>query len=64
MQLAGPQQAMALVDMRKVAERQALDYGLAEEGLIRSPQEVQAMVQMGMQAAQQAGMMPGQEGGP
>lgn len=63
MQIAGPQQGALLVDMQKFGESQAKDYGLEGEGLIRSPEKIQEMVQGMAAMAQQTGMLPGQGGG-
>lgn len=62
-QILGPQQAMAVIDGSKLGMVLAEAEGVDDLGVIRTPEQVQQMVQQAMAVAQQAGALPGQEGG-
>ncbi|MCG5241390.1 portal protein [Azospirillum doebereinerae] len=62
-QLLGPQQAMLIIDGAKLGTVLAKAEGVDDLGVIRTPEQVQQLVQQGMAMAQQAGMLPGQQGG-
>lgn len=62
-QLAGPQQSMALINWQEYGAVRAKEENIAHLKVIRSPEEVQQMLQQAAQMAQQAGVLPGAQGG-
>ncbi|CAO3426678.1 portal protein [Azospirillum argentinense] len=61
-QLAGPQQAGLIIDWSVYAGERARQDGLEDTRSIRTPEQVQQMIQNAAAMAQQAGMLPGGQG--
>lgn len=62
-QMFGPQQAMLIIDSAAYATARAKEEGVDDLNVIRTPDQVKQLVQQGMAMAQQAGVLPGQQGG-
>lgn len=58
-----PQQAAVVTDAAEYAAERVVQEGLTGTKVFRTPEQVKEVVQQGMAMAQQAGMMPGGQGG-